>query len=272
MTTITSQTLHHEHPVVSPGEWLAARKRLLKKEKDLDRLRDELSAERRNLPWETVEQNYVFHGSGGKVTLADLFAGRSQLIIYHFMFGPDWEEGCPSCSFVSDHFDGMLAHLAARDVTLVAVSRAPLAKLEAFQKRMGWKFPWVSSDDTSFNFDFHVSFPGDKIAEGGVYYNYQIQVFPSAEAPGLSVFTKGPDGTVFHTYSSFGRGVEAPMGTYRMLDLVPKGRAEDGLNFPMEWVRYHDRYETHTFADADKPSWPETAAASTCGCGSSGHQ
>ena len=217
-----------------------------------------------------IEKEYVFDAPEGKVTLADLFAGRSQLVIYHFMFGPDWQEGCPSCSFVSDHIDGALPHLAARDVTVTMVSRAPLAKIEAFKKRMGWQFKWVSSHGSDFNADFHVSFTKDEMAQGKVNYNYTMQEFPSAEAPGLSVFYRDADGDVFHTYSTYGRGLDPLVGTYTILDLVPKGRDEDHLGFSMEWVRHHDRYGTNEFADADKPYWPETAspASATCGCGS----
>lgn len=261
--------LKREHNIVSQEEWIAARKKLLKKEKESTRLLDKLSAERRKLPWVAVGKNYVFDAPGGKVTLADLFTGRSQLVIYHFMFGPDWQEGCPSCSFVSDHFDGALPHLAARDVTMAAVSRAPLAKIEAFKKRMGWRFKWVSSYGCDFNADFHVSFTAEELAQGQVNYNFTMQEFPSAEAPGLSVFYKDTAGGIFHTYSTYGRGVELLMGTYRILDLVPKGRDEDHLEFSMEWVRYHDRYGTNEFADADKPYWPETEPPSSgdCGCG-----
>src|SRR5271165_423266 len=270
--TIVSEpkNLTQQHNVVSRAEWLVARRELLKKEKESVRLRDQLSAERRKLPWVKVKKNYVFDALGGKVTLVDLFAGRNQLVIYHFMFGPDWQEGCPSCSFVSDHIDGALPHLAARDVTMVTVSRAPLAKIEAFKKRMGWRFNWVSSYGGDFNADFYVSFTKEEIAQGKVNYNYTMQEFPSAEAPGLSVFYKDAAGGVFHTYSTYGRGVELLMGTYRILDLVPKGRDEDHLGFPMEWVRYHDRYGTHEFADADKPYRPETESPSSvsCGCGS----
>jgi predicted dithiol-disulfide oxidoreductase (DUF899 family) len=264
------QNLKREHNIVSQEEWISARQELLKKEKESVRLRDQLSAERRKLPWVEVKKNYVFDAPGGKVTLADLFAGRNQLVIYHFMFGPDWQEGCPSCSFVSDHLDGALPHLAARDVTMVIVSRAPLAKIEAFKKRMGWRFKWVSSYGGDFNADFHVSFTKEEMAQGKVNYNYTMQEFPSAEAPGLSVFYKDAAGGVFHTYSTYGRGVELLVGTYVILDLVPKGRDEDRLGFAMEWVRYHDRYGTNEFADADKPYWPETASPSsaTCGCGS----
>jgi len=190
MTNLQTNPLTREHKVVSREEWIAVRQELLRKEKESTRLRDQLSAERRKLPWVKLEKNYVFDAPGGKVTLADLFAGRSQLIIYHFMFGPDWQEGCPSCSFVSDHIEGALPHLAARDVAVVMVSRAPLAKIEAFKKRMGWQFKWVSSHGSDFNADFHVSFTKDELAQGKVNYNYTMQEFPSAEAPGLSVFYK----------------------------------------------------------------------------------
>ncbi len=256
-----------KHSVVAEGEWITARRELLKREKELVRLQDELSAERRKLPWVKVEKSYVFDTADGKVSLADLFAGRSQLAVYHFMFGPDWKEGCPSCSFVSDHFDGTLAHLAARDVTLVAVSRAPLAKVAAFQERMGWKFRWVSSADTDFNFDYHVSFSEEEQAKGKVNYNYTLMEFPSAEAPGMSIFYKDAAGDIYHTYSTYDRGVETLMSTYRILDLMPKGRDEDGLDFPMAWVRYHDQYETNQFADADKPYWPNTESSPASGCG-----
>jgi predicted dithiol-disulfide oxidoreductase (DUF899 family) len=270
LTEPEPQNLQREHRIVPPEEWIAARKQLLKKEKEATRLGDELAAERRKLPWVKVGKNYVFDAPGGKAALADLFAGRSQLVVYHFMFGPDWQEGCPSCSFVSDHVDGMLPHLAARDVTLAAVSRAPLAKLEAFKKRMGWRFTWVSSYGGDFNADFHVSFTPEERARGKVGYNYVLQEFPSEEAPGLSVFFKDAGGNVFHTYSAYGRGLELLLGTYRILDLVPKGRGEEGLGFSMEWVRYHDSYGTNAFADADKPYWPEAAPrpSTGCGCGS----
>ena len=215
--------------IVSRQEWIAARQELLRKEKESTRLSDQLSAERRKLPWVKVEKNYVFDAPGGKETLADLFDGRSQLVIYHFMFGPDWKEGCPSCSFVSDHIDGALPHLAARDVTMVMVSRAPLAKIEAFKKRMGWRFKWVSSYGSDFNADFHVSFTKEEMAQGKVDYNYTMQEFPSEEAPGISVFYKDAAGNVFHTYSTYGRGVEPLVGTYMILDMVPKGRDEDHL-------------------------------------------
>src|SRR6266481_1803190 len=200
--------------VVTPAEWLAARKELLKKEKEFTRLRDELSKQRRELPWEKVEKTYVFDGPRGKETLADLFGGRSQLIVYHFMFGPGWAEGCPSCSFISDHIDGSVPHLAARDVRLAVVSRAPLAEIEAFKKRMGWKFHWVSSFGTDFNFDYHVSFTKDELAAGEVYYNYGMTKFGSPEAPGASAFYKDDAGRLFHTYSSYGRGLDIFLGAY----------------------------------------------------------
>src|SRR6266481_2387836 len=198
-----------EHPkVVGRAEWLEARRELLKKEKDLMRQKDAVSAERRKLPWVRVEKEYVFDTSGGKKTLADLFEGRSQLIVYHFMFGPEWQEGCPSCSFNMDHADGALVHLAQRDVSFAAISRAPISKIEGFKKRMGWKFPWVSSYETKFNYDFQASFTPEQLAKGKVEYNYDLVQFPSAEAPGVSVFYKDEDGNIFHTYSAYARGSE----------------------------------------------------------------
>jgi predicted dithiol-disulfide oxidoreductase (DUF899 family) len=228
--------------IVSRDEWLAARKQHLSKEKEFTRLRDKLSAERRELPWVKVEKNYVFDGPKGKETLADLFDGRSQLIVYHFMFGPEWEEGCKSCSFLADHIDGSIVHLAHRDVTFVVVSRAPLEKIEAFKKRMGWRFKWVSSFGNDFNRDYHVSFPNDEIASGKVYYNFEMQSFPSEEAPGASMFYKDGSGDIFHTYSAYARGLDMLVGAYNYLDLVPKGRDEVGLDYTMAWVRHHDRY------------------------------
>ena len=188
--------------VVSPVEWLAARKELLKKEKEFSQLRDELSRQRRELPWEKVDKAYVFDGPKGKETLADLFGERSQLIVYHFMLGPDWKEGCPSCSFISDHIDGSVVHLAARDVRLVVVSRAPLAQIEAYKRRMGWRFHWVSSNATDFNYDYQVSATKEEQKKGEAYYNYGMQKFPSEERPGASVFYKDGAGSIFHTYSS----------------------------------------------------------------------
>lgn len=229
--------------VVTREKWIAARKKLLASEKDFTQQRDRLSAARRQLPWVNVEKNYVFDGPQGKESLSDLFAGRSQLVVYHFMLGPGWEQGCPSCSFLSDHIDGALAHLAARDVTLLAVSRAPLSEIEAFKKRMGWRFKWVSSHGNDFNSDYHVSFTEAEMAKGKVEYNYALSEFPSEEAPGVSVFAKNAAGEVFHTYSAYARGLDILIGTYNYLDLVPKGRDEDDLPYTMAWVRHHDRYE-----------------------------
>ncbi len=232
-----------KHPrVVSRAEWIAERKQFLMKEKELTRLRDELSRQRRELPWVRVEKNYVFDGPKGKESLADLFDGRSQLIIYHFMLGPEWSEGCPSCSFLSDHFDGALVHLAHRDVTFIAVSRAPIQKIEQFKKRMGWQFKWVSSHENDFNYDYHVSATKEEIANGKMYYNYTMEDFGSDELHGVSVFYKNGNGDIFHTYSSYARGGDILIGTYNFLDLVPKGRDEEGLPYGMAWVRHHDRY------------------------------
>jgi predicted dithiol-disulfide oxidoreductase (DUF899 family) len=231
------------HKVVPETEWVEAHKAFLAKEKELTRQRDELSRQRRELPWVKVDKEYVFDSPHGKRTLAELFDGRSQLIVYHFMFGPDWPEGCPSCSMVADHLDGSRAHLAQRDVTLVVVSRAHLSQIEAFQQRMGWGFKWFSSYDNDFNRDHHVSFTKDEMAQGKVPYNYGLHAFPSEEAPGVSVFYKDGEGEIFHTYSAYARGVEELLGVYRFLDFTPKGRDEESLPFPMAWVRHHDRYE-----------------------------
>ena len=235
-----------DHTIVTSAEWLVARAELLAEEKRLTRQMDAVSARRRTLPWVKVEKTYLFDSRGGRVSLADLFAGRSQLVIQHFMLGPGWEEGCPSCSYMADHVDAMLPHLAARDVSMMAVSRAPLAEIEAFKKRMGWGFEWVSSNDTSFNYDFHVAFTEEEMGKGNVNYNYTMQPFGCSDAPGISVFRKEADGSIYHTYSVYGRGVELMMGTYRILDLVPKGRDEDQLEHTMEWVRHHDRYDANT--------------------------
>ncbi len=253
-----------EHPkIVSQAEWIAARKELLKNEKELTRQKDAVSAQRREMPWVKVEKEYTFDAPGGKKKLADLFEGRSQLIVYHFMFGPDWQEGCPSCSFNMDHTDGALVHLAQRDVSFAAISRAPLPKIEGFKKRMGWRFNWVSSFGNDFNRDYHVSFTKEEMAKGKVDYNYEMTTFPSEEAPGISVFYKDADGDIFHTYSAYARGTENTMGTYNYLDWVPKGRDEDGLPFTMSWVRHHDRYADGRLADADKPYWPANAVAAS---------
>jgi predicted dithiol-disulfide oxidoreductase (DUF899 family) len=263
------------HSVVTREEWIRARKAHLAREKELTRQRDQLSRERRGLPWVKVDKPYAFDAPGGrKRTLADLFDGRSQLIVYHFMLAPNWPEGCPSCSFVVDHFDGTLPHLAARDVTLVGVSRAPIDKIEAFKRRMGWRFNWVSSHGNDFNYDFHVSFRPEERATGRVYYNYETEPFPSEEGPGASVFYKVPaTGEIFHTYSTYARGLDQLVGTYTLLDLVPKGRDEDGLGFSMEWLRHHDKYgKPNPFLDPTRPYWPPTAAPADsaggcCGAG-----
>lgn len=229
--------------VVSSEEWTAARKELLKKEKEFTRLRDELSSLRRELPWEKVKQSYVFEGPQGKVTLADLFRGKRQQVVYHFMLGPGWKEGCPSCSFLADNFDGMRTHLEQRDVAFTAISRATLPEIEAFKARMGWRFPWVSSFGTDFNFDYKVSFTKEDMKPGKRPYNYGSIDFPSEEGPGLSVFYKNPEGEIFHTYSTYGRGLDILLTTYNYLDMTPKGRDEEGITpHAMAWVRHHDRY------------------------------
>jgi len=231
-----------QHQIVSRDEWLVARKDLLVKEKEFTRLRDRLGGERRALPWVKIEKPYLFDGPDGKETLADLFGGNSQLIVKHFMLGPGWSEGCVGCSFEMDHVDGILAHLAARDVSYVAVSRAPWPEIDAFRKRMGWRIKWVSSYGGDFNYDFHVSFTADEMTRQG-YYNYAMRPIPIEEMSGRSVFYKDANGDLFHTYSSFGRGGEDVLGAYRLLDIVPKGRDETGPRGNLsDWVRHHDRY------------------------------
>ena len=234
-------------PVVSPKKWLTARLALLRQERALDRQRDQLSARRRQLPWVKVDQNYMFATPTGKKSLADLFAGRRQLIVYHFMLGPDWEEGCRGCSLVSDHFDGTLAHLSARDVTLTAMSSAPLKKIAAFKKRMGWKFPWVSSFGSTFNHDYGVTFTPEELASGKVYYNYAVREAHLDELPGLSVFARDDAGNTYNTYSTYARGLDLLIGAYNLIDLTPMGRDEDP-EMPMKWVRHHDRYAASTAA------------------------
>lgn len=231
------------HKIVSQEEWLEARKAHLIKEKAFTRQRDQLSRERRELPWVKVEKDYVFQGPNGAESLSDLFDGRSQLLVQHFMYGPDWEEGCPSCSFWADSYDGFIVHLAQRDVTMVAVSRAPLEKLKAYKRRMGWSFKWVSSLGSDFNRDFGVSFTPAEMEKGEMTYNYETRGFPADEAPGASVFAKNDAGEIFHTYSCYARGLDMLNGAYHYLDLVPKGRDEDDLPYSMAWVRRHDEYE-----------------------------
>jgi predicted dithiol-disulfide oxidoreductase (DUF899 family) len=230
------------HRVVSRDQWIEERKALLSKEKEFTRLRDQLSRERRELPWVRVDKQYVFEGANGKRTLSELFTGRQQLIVYHLMFDPSWEEACSRCSFWADNFNGVLAHLNQRDVTIVAISRAPLAKLSAFRERMGWSFNWVSSFGCDFNHDYHVSFSPEQLAQEEVIYNYRPVKNSMTERPGISVFCKAADRTIYHTYSCYARGLDMLNVAYHYLDLTPKGRDEEGLPFPMAWVRYHDAY------------------------------
>ena len=239
----------NQHKIVSPDEWIAARKQLLTKEKELTHQIDQLNAERRMLPWVKVEKEYVFDTPDGKKSLADLFDGRSQLIIYHFMLGPEWEEGCVGCSFLSDHMTGILTHLEHHDVSYVTVSRAPLAKIEAFRKRMGWTFPWVSSSGSDFNFDYHVSFTPEQLASKNAFYNFTEQDVGVDELHGHSVFYKDDDGDVYHTYSCYGRGDERFVNAYAHLDVTPKGRNED--HNLTDWVRHHDRYEAEPRGGCD---------------------
>ncbi|MGA9672147.1 MAG: thioredoxin family protein [Terracidiphilus sp.] len=271
----STMTAIEQPKVASHKDWLIARKDLLAKEKEFTHLRDELSRQRRQLPWEKVEKNYVFEGPSGKETFADLFGKRSQLVIYHFMFAPGWSEGCPSCSYLADHFDGTTIHLANRDVTFAVVSRAPVAQIEAFKKRMGWKFKWVSSFGSDFNYDYHVSFSPEDRAQGKVEYNYAQMEFPSEEAPGLSVFARDSSGDIFHTYSSYSRGLDIFVGTYNFLDHVPKGRDEDGLKHSMAWVRHHDKYTDGYVVDPTlgyvQPETVQIKAASSSCCSEEHH-
>lgn len=232
-----------EHMVVTREEWTAARRALLDKEKAFTQARDALTRERQALPWVRIDKSYVFKGPDGERSLGDLFGPHSQLVVSHFMFGPDWQEGCPSCSFWADGYDPMVVHLAARDVAFAAVSRAPLDRLQAYKARMGWSFDWVSSLDNDFNHDFKVSFTKDEIERGDVVYNYKPQGFSGEEAPGISTFIKNEGGAIYHTYSSYARGLDMMNAAYHMLDLVPKGRDEADLPFTMAWVRRHDRYD-----------------------------
>jgi len=230
------------HKVVSRDEWLIVRQQHLAKEKEFTHLREQLSQERRDLPWVKVDKPYIFDGPNGKESLAEVFAGRSQLLVYHFMFGPEWSEGCKSCSFWADNFNSIIVHLNQRDATMVAISRAPLEKLLAFQKRMGWTFKWLSSFGNDFNRDYHVSFTPEELEKGEMYYNYRVGKFGRDEAPGLSVFHRDASGAIFHTYSCYGRGLDMLNGAYHHLDVLPKGRDEAGLSFPQEWVKHHDKY------------------------------
>ena len=230
-----------DHKVVPKEDWITARKALLDKEKEFTRLRDELAAERRGLPWNRVEKEYVFEGPDGSESLADLFGGKRQLLVYHFMYGPDWEEGCPSCSFWADNFNGVDVHLAHRDTTLLAISNTSVDKIEAYRKRMGWSFKWVSSMGTDFNRDFHVTFTPDEMNAGTMYYNYRETNFPATEGPGMSAFYMDDDGSIYHTYSTYARGLDILNGAYNMLDLTALGRHEDGKG--MYWLKRKDQYE-----------------------------
>ncbi len=230
------------HQVVTPEQWVVARKQLLAKEKEFTRLRDQLSQARRELPWVAVTKPYLFEGPDGKQTLGELFDGRSQLIVYHFMFDPTWETGCKSCSFWADNFNGIVPHLSQRDVTFVAISRAPFAKLRAFAARLGWSFKWLSSYGSDFNYDYHVSFSPEELAGGRAIYNYAVNTLNMPELPGISVFFKSSEGEVFHTYSCYARGLDMLNTAYHYLDLAPKGRDETGLSFSMAWVHLRDEY------------------------------
>ncbi len=243
MNTSIKETARTQHAVVAHHEWVAARKALLARERELTHLRDDIAKARRALPWEQVGKDYVFDTLEGEQTLSGLFGNHRQLIVQHFMFGPDWEQGCPSCSYMADHTDGMTAHLAQRNIAFVAVSRAPLDMIEPFRRRMGWRFRWVSSNNTDFNYDFDVSFRPAQQSRGIVHYNYCDQPFPDDEAPGISVFYKDEHGQLFHTYSTYSRGVEVMMGAYSLMDLTPEGRNEQDVPNKMEWVRHHDRYD-----------------------------
>lgn len=230
------------HPVVSRQEWIAVRKQLLAKEKELTRLRDDLARQRRELPWVKVTKPYVFEGPDGQLSLSDLFADHSQLIVYHFMYGPDWTEGCPSCSFWADNFEGIPIHLAHRDATLVAISRASYERLATYRRRMGWTFPWYSSHGSDFNFDFQVSYTPEQVESGSAEHNYR-RTEVHAELPGISVFFRDETGDVYHTYSTYSRGLDMLNGAYHYMDLLPKGRDEAGLPWTMAWLRRHDQYE-----------------------------
>ena len=249
--------------IATRDEWLTARIALLEKEKALTRARDALAAERRQLPMVKVEKSYVFDTPDGPRSLAELFEGRSQLVIYHFMFAPEWIEGCPSCSLLCDHLDPTIVHLAHRDVTVAVVSRATLPDINRFKRRMGWQFTWVSSNRSDFNRDFHVSFTPEDVGQGRGIYNFRELGFPAEEAPGLSVFFKDSKGQVYHTYSTYARGGEPLMGVYTFLDLVPKGRDEDGLAFSMAWVRHHDRYDETYRVDPSR-QYAQPAAKTDC--------
>jgi len=238
-----------DHKIASEAEWVQARRKLLAREKELTDLQEKVAEERRGLPWVKVAKEYVFDTQQGKKTLSQLFDGRSQLIVYHFMYGPDWKEGCVGCSFLADHIDGANQHLMHHDVTWMAVSRAPLEKLLAYEKRMGWKFPWASSEGSDFNYDFHVSFTKDQIAKGNATYNFEPYTGDMEDLHGTSVFIKDKDGTIYHTYSAYARGDERSLGTYMWLDITPNGRNEGEGGNLTNWVKRHDQYETAQAAE-----------------------
>jgi len=239
------------HPIVSESDWNEARKLLLVKEKELARQRDELTKLRQQLPWHKIEKEYEFEAREGKLKLTDLFGPHSQLLVYHFMFGPDWEEGCPICSMAADHYDPLVVHLQARDVSLVTISRAPFSKLDAYQKRMDWSFPWLSSQESDFNHDFGVHFTSEEIEASLPNYNYGSGTASMTELPGISSFHKNDAGEVFHTYSAYARGLENILGIYNFLDMVPKGRGEQSLPYGLHWVRRHDCYDDESFVEID---------------------
>ena len=237
-------------PIVSREEWLKARLELLKKEKEHSKIRDEITRARQNLPWVKIEKDYIFEGPNKKFYLKDLFEDKSQLIIYHFMFEKDWEEGCKSCSFLADHYEPAIVHLANRDVAMITISKAPLEMLESFKKRMKWNFNWLSSENSDFNEDFHVSFTDEELKQGKGHYNFEeTKLFGTKEAPGISVFVRDENGQIYHTYSAYARGLENFITAYHLLDIVPKGRNEGGFSYGMEWLRHKDRYGEDTFID-----------------------
>jgi predicted dithiol-disulfide oxidoreductase (DUF899 family) len=242
MAKLTTRSGTKEHKVVSHDQWIKARKQYLAKEKKFTRLRDQVNRQRRDLPWERVEKEYIFDGPAGKETLAELFDGKRQLIVYHFMFGPGWKDGCPHCSFWADHYDSVTIHIGQRDTAFAVVSRAPLKEIQPFKRRMGWRFKWVSSFHTDFNFDFNVSFTPEQIKSGVLPYNYGKSKMKIDELQGVSAFYRDKSGDIYHTYSSYARGIDLMNTTYNFLDLTAKGRDEDP-NASQNWVRYHDKYK-----------------------------
>jgi predicted dithiol-disulfide oxidoreductase (DUF899 family) len=259
------KTLNETHRIVSRAEWTDERRQLLAKEKILTHQRDQLARERAALPWVRVDKDYTFEGPDGPVHLAELFEGRSQLIVYHFMMGPDWAEGCVGCSFLADHLEGPLVHLENHDVSLVVVARAPFPKIEAFRRRMGWNFKWVSSFGSDFNFDYHVSFTSEELASGTGYYNFAEGRADIDELSGTSVFYRDEDGAIYHTYSAYARGDEQFLGAYHFLEMTPKGRNETINGNLTDWVRHHDRYGRGGFVDQTGRYVAAESAAECCG-------